>query len=297
MTSFTPRSPRSAGDRRKSVQNVSASEGPVATPRTSRLPSSFTATAIFTVRLTIRPPSRTLVVGCIKPEVVGPSPLERPGKKGVQPLVDLTAEPTDLALQIAASAHCFHQVVHGARRDAVDVGFLDHRHERLLRCRARFREAGKVASLPQLRDLLCDLSARELSCRRGIRSSNLPQGRVLALRRADSLFHLRFHESSVIVIAVLSSRSCNTNLPEDRRSQPASPPAARCATPRNPRAVSYKNRWDTGDCKAILSLNHARQCGYVRRPTRRRPVGLGLRHSRSGAQTPGALCRLPFAQL
>jgi hypothetical protein len=32
----------------------------VATPRTSRLPSSFTATATITARLTILPPSRTL---------------------------------------------------------------------------------------------------------------------------------------------------------------------------------------------------------------------------------------------
>ena len=45
ITSFTPRRPRSASERRKSVQNVSASLGPVATPRTSRLPSSLTATA------------------------------------------------------------------------------------------------------------------------------------------------------------------------------------------------------------------------------------------------------------
>jgi predicted nucleic acid-binding Zn finger protein len=32
---------------------------------------------------------------------------------------------------------------------------------------------------------------------------------------------------------------------EDRRWPPASPPAARCATPRAPRAASYTNRWDT----------------------------------------------------
>ena len=45
--------------RGNSVQKVSASEGPVATPSTSRLPSSFTATATITARLTILPPSRT----------------------------------------------------------------------------------------------------------------------------------------------------------------------------------------------------------------------------------------------
>ena len=46
--------------RRKSVQKASASDRPVAMPSTSRLPSSFTATATITARLTILPPSRTL---------------------------------------------------------------------------------------------------------------------------------------------------------------------------------------------------------------------------------------------
>ena len=49
------------GERPEEVRrrHVSASEGPVATPSTSRLPSSLTATAIIAARLTIRPPSRT----------------------------------------------------------------------------------------------------------------------------------------------------------------------------------------------------------------------------------------------
>ena len=39
----------------------SASDGPVAIPSTSRLPSLLTATATITARLMIRPPSRTLM--------------------------------------------------------------------------------------------------------------------------------------------------------------------------------------------------------------------------------------------
>ena len=46
MTSLTPRSPRRVSERRKSVQNGSASLGPTAMPSTSRTPSVWTATAI-----------------------------------------------------------------------------------------------------------------------------------------------------------------------------------------------------------------------------------------------------------
>jgi hypothetical protein len=59
ITSFTPRKPRRVSERRKLVQNGSASEGPIAIPSTSRTPSVLTATAIITATDTIRPASRT----------------------------------------------------------------------------------------------------------------------------------------------------------------------------------------------------------------------------------------------
>jgi hypothetical protein len=45
--------------RRKSTQNVSASEAPIAMPSTSRRPSVLTATAMVTATETMRPASRT----------------------------------------------------------------------------------------------------------------------------------------------------------------------------------------------------------------------------------------------
>jgi hypothetical protein len=60
ITSFTPLKPRRASERRKSVQNVSASEAPIVMPSTSRLPSPFTATATMSATETMRPLSRTL---------------------------------------------------------------------------------------------------------------------------------------------------------------------------------------------------------------------------------------------
>ena len=55
-TSFTPPSPRRTRSRRNSVQNGSASDAPIAKPKTSRLPSVFTPTAMVTATDTIRPP-------------------------------------------------------------------------------------------------------------------------------------------------------------------------------------------------------------------------------------------------
>ena len=53
------RSPRRASERRNSVQKASASDAPIAMPRTSRRPWSLTATATVTATETMRPASRT----------------------------------------------------------------------------------------------------------------------------------------------------------------------------------------------------------------------------------------------
>ena len=58
-TSFTPRRPRRASLRRKAVQKVSASEGPISMPSTSRRPSALTPTATMTATETMRPAWRT----------------------------------------------------------------------------------------------------------------------------------------------------------------------------------------------------------------------------------------------
>jgi len=59
ITSFTPRNPRRMSERRKPVQNGSASDGPIAMPSTSRIPSLFTPTAMIAATETMRPASRT----------------------------------------------------------------------------------------------------------------------------------------------------------------------------------------------------------------------------------------------
>ena len=88
-----------------------------------------------------------------------------------------------------------HQPVDLARTDAVDVGLLDDRHERLLRAAARLEEAGEVAAGAQPRDGELDLAGAGLpaalavavAVRRALR-------RLLMAAGADLLGDLGLHE-------------------------------------------------------------------------------------------------------
>ena len=77
-------------------------------------------------------------------------------RKAFDLAVDLPAQPADLALGDAAHAHRLDQIVDRAGRDALDVGLLDHRGERLLGHPARLEKAREVAALAQLRDAQLD---------------------------------------------------------------------------------------------------------------------------------------------
>ena len=124
-------------------------------PSTSRRPSLLTPTATITATETMRPSLADLHVGGVEPEI-RPVALDRPVEEGLHLLVDLLAQPDDLALGDAAHAHRLDQVVDRAGRDALDVGLLDHRGQRLLGHPARLEEAREVAALAQLRDAQLD---------------------------------------------------------------------------------------------------------------------------------------------
>ena len=92
-----------------------------------------------------------LHVSRVDPEI-GPVALDGAIEEGFDAVVDLLAQPADLALGDAAHAHRLDEIVDGPRRDALDIGFLDHRGQGLLRQPARFEKARKVAALAKLRD-------------------------------------------------------------------------------------------------------------------------------------------------
>src|ERR1019366_7462375 len=89
-------------------------------------------------------------VGGVEPDV-RPFALDRAGQEGLHALVDLAAQPRDLAFADALHAHGADQIVHRAGRDALDIGLLDHRRQRLLGQAAGFEKGRKIAAATQLR--------------------------------------------------------------------------------------------------------------------------------------------------
>ena len=102
-----------------------------------------------------------LHVGGVEPQI-GPVALQRSIEEAVDLIVDLAAQPGDLALGGARHPHRLNQIVDRAGRHPLDVGLLDHRSQRLLGHPPRLQEAREVASLPQLRDLQLDRAGPRL---------------------------------------------------------------------------------------------------------------------------------------
>lgn len=75
-------------------------------------------------------------------------------------VVDLLAQPRDLPLGDAAHAHRIDQVVDGAGRNALDVGFLNHGRQHLLGHAARLEKAWEIAAGTKLRDAQFTVPAR-----------------------------------------------------------------------------------------------------------------------------------------
>ena len=102
-----------------------------------------------------------LHVGRVEPDI-GPVAFERPVEEGLDPVVDLRAQPADLAPGDAGPAHRLDEVVDRAGRDALDVGLLDHRGQRLLGHPPRLEKARKVRALAQLGDAQLDRAGPRL---------------------------------------------------------------------------------------------------------------------------------------
>src|SRR5690606_3049961 len=90
-------------------------------------------------------------IGRVNPEV-GPFAFDGPVEKSLHLLVDLLAQPGDLALGNARHAHGLNEVVNRAGRNALDVSLLNDSRQSLLHHPARLQEARKVAAGAELRN-------------------------------------------------------------------------------------------------------------------------------------------------
>src|ERR1700683_136960 len=163
-TSLTPRRPRLRSLRKNSVQKVSASEGPMSMPSTSRRPSEFTPTATITGDRDDAMVAAHFDVGRVDPRALDPGAvaLERAIEKGFHPIVDLLAQPRHLALGDASAAHRPDEVVDRAGRHALHIGLLNDRVQRLLGHPPPLPEAREVRALAKLGDAQLDRSGSRL---------------------------------------------------------------------------------------------------------------------------------------
>ena len=121
--------------------------------------------------------------------------IEAPGAEGVDLSVELLADPADLVLGDAFDAERLGEVVDCPRRDAVDVGLLDHREQRSLVPAPRFQEAREVGALAELRDLQLQGADAGVPFPLSIAIAvGGPAGRPLVRLGADQVGHLGAHQ-------------------------------------------------------------------------------------------------------
>ena len=135
-----------------------------------------------------------LHVGRVEPDV-GPVAFERTVEKGLDPFVDLLAQPRHLALGHACAAHRPDQVVDRAGRHALHIRLLDHRRQRLLGHPPRLQEAREVRALAQLGDADLDRSGSRLPVAIAVAVAlDEPIGRALSMPRPSPGPHLQLHQ-------------------------------------------------------------------------------------------------------
>jgi len=135
-----------------------------------------------------------LHVSGVEPHI-GPVAFERSVEEGLDPFVDLLAQPRHLALGHARAAHRPDQVVDRARRHALDIGLLDHRGQRLLGHPPRLEKAQKVRAFAKLGNAQLDRPGPRLPVSVAIAVAlDEPVGRALAMPRPGPGAHLKLHQ-------------------------------------------------------------------------------------------------------
>src|SRR5690606_1644854 len=139
-------------------------------------------------------PAAHLRIGRINPQI-RPVALDRPFEEGLHLAVDLLAQPRHLALRDAAHAHRLDQIVDRTRRDALDIGLLDHGRQRLLGHAAWLQKAGEVASLPELGNAQLDRARPRLPVTVPVAITlGRPKRVLLAIGGSGRRSHLHLHQ-------------------------------------------------------------------------------------------------------
>ena len=191
---MTPRKPRRASLRRNSPQNGSASEG--ADVETQHLAPAVAVDADGDHHgdRDDAAAAADFQVGGVEPNI-GPVAFDGTAEEGFDLLVEFLAQPADLALGDAVHTQGAHEVVDRAGRDAVDVGLLDDRRDRLLGQPAWLEKAREVAAFAQLGDAQLHRAGPCLPIAVAIAVA-LSQAvrRALARRRAGAAFNVQLHQ-------------------------------------------------------------------------------------------------------
>src|SRR6201996_7040990 len=136
-----------------------------------------------------------LHVGGVDPQV-RPVALDRAMQEGLHLVVDLRAQPADLAFGDAAHPHRLDQIVDRAGRNTLHIGFLDHRGERLLGHPPRLQEAGEVRALAQLGNTQLDRAGAGLPIAVAIAVAlHQALNALLAVARARHGADLQLHQT------------------------------------------------------------------------------------------------------
>src|SRR3954470_8281358 len=130
ITNFTPRRPRRVSLRKNSVQNVSASDGPNIHAKDFSPAVTVDADRDNDGDGDDAASLPHLHISGVQPDI-GPVAFQRTGQEGLNSLVDLAAQAADLALGDATHTHGLNQIIDGTCRNALDIGFLDYRGQRL----------------------------------------------------------------------------------------------------------------------------------------------------------------------
>ena len=135
-----------------------------------------------------------LQIGRVQPAI---GPLARQGtiKKGADALVDVLAELRHRALANPRKSHRLHQIVDAPGRNAPDPGFLDDRHQSLLRKLPRLEKRREVAALPKLRN--AKLQRAEPRVERAVPVAvaiSRPLRRSFVTPGADHALHVGLHQ-------------------------------------------------------------------------------------------------------